>query len=185
MSKAVRTMLLAMLMALPIGSANPRAQEAAPSEYQVKAAFLYNFAKFVEWPSEAFASDSAPFVIGVLGQSPFGNDLESTIKGKQVKGRKLEIRMFASAADPDLKTCHILFICNSPKQRLEALLKLLKGSTVLTVSETENFTRCGGMINFVMEGNKVRFEINDDAAQNARLTISSKLLNLRRREGNS
>jgi hypothetical protein len=151
---------------------------AAPSEYQVKAAFLYNFAKFVEWPTQAFPADDTPITIGILGKNPFGADLERTVRDKSVNGRPLAVRSLASPDDSALKHCQIIFIYPMEKSRLGEILAKLKGTPALTVSETEGFTQAGGMINFIMEGRKVRFEINDAAATQAGLKISSKLLSL-------
>jgi hypothetical protein len=175
MHKAVKILVSGFLIALAIGSVVVRSQETPPSEYQVKAAFLYNFVKFVEWPSEAFASETAPIVIGVLGDSPFGTDLEKMIKGKTINGRELAVRPVSM---PELKLCQIVFICRSEKKRINEVFRALQGSSTLTVGELDRFTESGGMINFVMEGNKVRFEIKGDAAKQAGLKISSKLLSL-------
>jgi hypothetical protein len=155
------------------------AQEAgAPSEYQVKAAFLYNFAKFVEWPPQAFPATNTPITIGMLGRNPFDGELERAVRNKVVNGRPLVMQKLASTTDPLLKHCQIVFIQPMEKNRLVEFLAALKDAPVLTVSESEGFTRYGGMINFVMEERKVRFEINDAAAARAGLKISSKLLSL-------
>jgi len=153
-----------------------RPQESQPTEYQLKAAFLFNFAKFVEWPPAAFATPTSPIIIGVLGDNPFGDDLERTIRGKTLNARRLEIKEFRSA--PQATNCHILFISTSEKKRLPEIFEGLRGTSVLTVGETDRFTETGGMINFVPEGNKIRFQINEIAARSAGLKISSKLLNL-------
>lgn len=155
-----------------------RAQDAPPSEYQLKAAFLYNFAKFVEWPATTFPDATTPFTIGILGEDPSGGDLERTIKNKTVSGRPLQVKPIKALSEPELKNCQILFICASERKRLPEILKAVSGAAVLTVSEMEGFLLSGGMINFVMEGNKVRFEIKDETAKAARLRISSKLLSL-------
>jgi len=175
MYKAVKALVSACLIALAIGSGAVLSQETSPTEYQVKAAFLYNFAKFVEWPPEAFASETAPIVIGVLGDSPFGTDLEKMIKGKTINGRELRVRLVSMV---ELKQCQMVFICRSEKKRVNEAFSALKGKSTLTISEMERFTESGGMINFVMEGNKVRFEIKGDTARQAGLKISSKLLSL-------
>jgi len=161
-----------------VASPAPNAHATRPSEYQVKAAFLYNFAKFVEWPAEAFADTSAPIILGVLGQDPFGVVLEQTIQGKTVRGRTLVIRRFERIQD--VEVCHVLFVSSSEEKHLARILEGLKGSGVLTVSEMEQFARNGGIIQFIMQENKVRFEINVDAAERAGLKISSKLLKLSR-----
>ncbi len=152
------------------------AQNRPPSEYQIKAAFLYNFAKFVEWPPRAFAGPQAPIIVGVLGKNTFGDDLERTIRDKTVNNHPLEFKAFHSATEAT--NCHILFISASEKDHLPKILKSLRGASVLTVSETDRFIETGGMINFVIEDSKIRFQINDDAAKQAGLTISSKLLSL-------
>lgn len=177
--RAIPTLGLSLVWLLPVGDG--RAQESPPSEYRLKAAFLFNFAKFVEWPPEAFAEKTSPFIIGVLGQNPFGNELEQTIRGKTVNDRSLQVKEFHSVTEAT--NCHILFISTSEKQRLPEIFKGLRGASVLTVGETDRFTEAGGMINFVAEGNKTRFQINDAAAKGAGLKISSKLLSLASRPG--
>ena len=158
-----------------------RAQESPPTEYQLKAAFVYNFAKFVEWPPPAFGDATAPMVIGILGESPIRGDLDRAIRDKTINNRPLVIKEPHSAAE--WTNCHILFISTSEKKRLPEILGSLHGASVLTVSETDGFTQTGGMINFVSEGNKIRFQINEAAAKNAGLKISSKLLSLATRAG--
>ena len=145
-------------------------------EYHVKAAFLYNFAKFVEWPEEAFRGPNDPITIGILGKDPFGSYLDRTIKNKTVKGRNLVVKRFEKAND--LQACHILFISASEQKRLSQVLNKLNNWNVLTVSDIESFSRVGGMVNLIREGNKVRFEINVDAAKRAGLKISSHVLKL-------
>jgi hypothetical protein len=160
------------------GIPNAQAGSSPPGEYEVKAAFLYNFAKFVEWPAEAFDDADAPLTIGVLGEDPFGDTLEQTVKGKTANGRKLAIRRFHKVRD--LQPCHILFISSSEKRHLSEILDRLKGSSVLTVGEVEGFAKRGGVINFFVEDNRIRFEVNVDAAKRAKLKMSSKLLRLAR-----
>lgn len=152
------------------------AQDSQPTEYQIKAAFIFNFAKFVEWPPAAFAKTSSPLVVGVLGENPFQDTLEKTIANKTVDEHPLLFREFRSATE--VTNCHILFISSSEKARLPQILKHLNSSSVLTVGEMPGFTETGGMINFVLEGTKIRFQINNDAATRAGLKISSKLLSL-------
>lgn len=154
-----------------------RAQEAPPSEYQIKAAFLFNFAKFVEWPAKAFATPTSPLIIGVLGDNPFGDDLERTVRGKSVNNHPLVIRE-KLVSITDATNCHVIFISSSESKQVPELLDAVRNTSVLTVSEMEHFTDAGGMINFVLEANKIRFQINDDAAKKAGLKISSKLLSL-------
>jgi hypothetical protein len=159
-----------------MGGGPARAQVAQPTEYQIKAAFLYNFAKFVEWPPAAFANATSPLVIGILGENPFHDDLAQMVRTKTVDNHPLLIQEYRSAKEAT--NCHILFISTSEKDRLSEILKHLKGASVLTVAEMDQFTEGGGMINFVLKGNKIRFQINNDAAKSAGLKISSKLMSL-------
>lgn len=159
------------------------AEEPQPSEYQLKAVFLYNFAKFVEWPQEAFANPSTPFTIGVLGQSPFGDELDRTVRNKTINGHPFAIKYLRAISE--VSTCHILFICSSERKRLSDILKAASAGNVLTVAETDRFLQAGGMIRFFMDDKKVRFEINDEAARSAGLRISSKLLGIARRVENN
>ena len=152
-----------------------------PTEYQLKAAFLFNFAKFVEWPPAAFASKTNAIVIGILGQNPFHDDLAQTVRNKTVDNRPLVVKEVLSAAEAT--NCHILFVSTSEKEKLPDILKALKGSSVLTVGEMDHFTESGGMINFVIKENKIRFQINSDQAAKAGLKISSKLMSLALRPG--
>jgi hypothetical protein len=157
-----------------------RAQEALPSEYQMKAAYLYNFAKFVEWPATALPPGDSPLVFGVLGEDPFDGVLDSTIHNKTIEGHPLAVRRVKTL--DDARTCQVLFISNSEKKRWPAISEALKAGSVLTVSENwDRFTEEGGMIYFFMEGRKVCFDINNDAARRAGLRISSKLLLLRKK----
>lgn len=146
-------------------------------EYTVKGAFIYNFALFVDWPPNAFASDSAPFVIGVLGKNPFGQALEK-MEGQSIKGRKVVVRTLSNAEEG--ADCQLVFISASERGRLHQILALLRKSHVLTVSDLDGFTDAGGMVNFVTIEDKVRFEINLKEARSAKLRISSQLLKLAR-----
>jgi hypothetical protein len=147
-------------------------------EYQVKAAFLYNFTKFTDWPPRAFPSANAPMVIGIVGEDPFGQTLDEVVRGEMVGGRPLVVKRLR--ADDDLRTCHILFISRSEKERLPALLSQLKGSPVLSVSEIKGFAEQGGMVNLLLANKTVKMEINQSAAEQAGLQISAKLLKLAR-----
>lgn len=153
------------------------AEERLPNEYQVKLAFLFNFTRFVEWPEDAFADARSPIILGILGDDPFGNDLE-TIKGKTIHGRKLIINKFKDV--DDIRVCHILFVSSSERNRLPRITAFLKQSKILTVGDMKKFAQKGGVINFVVENNKVGFEINVDSGKRAGLRISSKLLSLAR-----
>src|SRR5262245_52243456 len=150
--RAARLFALSLLV-LRGGSLVDAQEDSQPTEYQIKAAFIFNFAKFVEWPAAAFQKNSSPMVVGVLGENPFHDVLEKTIKNKTVDEHPVVIMQFRSATE--VTNCHILFISSSEKGRLPQILKQLKGSSVLTVGEMPGFTEAGGMINFVFEGTKI------------------------------
>lgn len=151
-------------------------QDATTNEYQVKAAYLFNFAKFVEWPTNTFSSADAPLKICVMGLDPFGRSLEDSIAGKTVSGRPIEISHKADAAGA--RSCQILFIAVSDKQQIRRILPQLSGASVLTVGDTLGFTEDGGMLNFVLDGDRVRFDANLNAAEQAHLRISARLLSV-------
>jgi YfiR/HmsC-like len=153
-----------------------RAQSPTAGEYQVKAAFLFNFAKFVEWPSSSLPDPSAPLRICILGRDPFGEELRNITKEKTVSGRKLQIDQVVDLRQA--RTCQILFIASSEKAQLKETLDALQGANVLTVSDTNGFLEQGGMINFVLENDRVQFGVNRKAAEKAGLKISSKLLSV-------
>lgn len=145
-------------------------------EYQVKAAFLFNFAKFVEWPAKSFSKPSDPIVICILGQNPFDHHLSAAIQGKVWEGRAFAVQLVVNL--PPKSRCQILFVNSSERQRFRSLAASLKGSGILTVGETPGFVDDGGIINLKLEDGKIRFEINVDAAEQAELSVSSKLLSL-------
>lgn len=155
---------------------NGLAQEQTPSEYEVKAAFLFNFAKFVEWPPEVFADTNSPMVVGVLGKNVFGNNLEKIIRDRKVNNRSFQFRNYTSITE--VTNCQILFISASEKNEFPKIVSALHNASVLTVSETDGFIEAGGMINFMFQNNNIRFQISDEAAKKAGLKISSKLLSL-------
>jgi hypothetical protein len=165
-----------VLIWLPLAASDDRAQEAQPTEYQIKSAFLFNFAMFVEWPERAFAARTSPFVIGVLGENPFHDDLARTVQNKKIDDHPLLVREILLLTEAT--NCHLLFISASEKKRWPEIFQSLQGTSVLTVSEVDRFTQSGGMINFVLQGTKIRFQINKDAATAAGLKVSSKLMNL-------
>jgi hypothetical protein len=153
------------------------AQPAAP-EYDVKAAFLYNFTKFVEWPPGAFQDERSSLRFCVLGENSFGAALQ-TLAGEEVSGHKLTL--VRSESISNLGGCHVLFIARSERERIPRILADLGNAPVLTVADTPGFLEQGGTINFILDGSKVRFEINRAAADKAGIKISSKLLQLARR----
>lgn len=147
-----------------------------PAEYQVKAAFLYNFTRFVEWPPEAFPKPNDPIMICILGENPFGSALEQITRGKLVSDRSIRVKEVGSGQEG--RACQVLFISSSERKEIRAILGELRGASVLTVGDAQRSAEEGCIIEFLLENNKVRFEINTTAADHARLKISSKLLNL-------
>jgi len=161
---------------LAVGASLVEAAPAPPSElpeYQLKAGFIYNFAKFIQWPETNFAQTNSPLVIGVIGADPFGDELRRIVEGKLVQGRPIQLRHYDSGAE--VSGCHVLFVSRSESDRVPDLLARLRGRAILTVADMEKFGQRGGMINLVLVGRSVRFEINLREAEEAGLKISSKL----------
>jgi hypothetical protein len=166
--------MISFLMASSIAQAQPD----QVTEYQVKAAFLYNFAKFVEWPAQSFASAAAPLKICVLGANPFDQDLRAVTADKTVNGHKL---MVSEVSDvQQARTCHILFVAAASRKRSKQILEALQGANVLTVSDSAGFAEDGGVINFVLSEGRVHFIVNHKAANACGLTISARLLTVAR-----
>lgn len=154
------------------------AQTKVATEYQVKAAFLYNFAKFVDWPPAVFKDTKTPLEICVYGHDPFGAALEDALLGKAVGDRR--VALGRATQFRDLAGCHVIFVSSPEREPTADLAVRLKGRAVLLVGESEDFVASGGIIQFTIEDNRVRFVINPDAADRAGLKISSKLLALAR-----
>jgi hypothetical protein len=152
------------------------AETNALSEYDVKAAFLYNFAKFVEWPPEVFKNSGDSFVIGILGDDPFDKNLEAELNGKTVQDKKLVFKRLLNLQEAS--DCQVVFISASEEDLLSAILAKLQGSPVLTVSDMKRFIQRGGMVGFSLDKNKVGFNVNRTVAEGAGLKISSQLLKL-------
>lgn len=149
---------------------------AAPTpEYLIKAAYLYNFALFVGWPADAFSTPDGPLVIGILGSDPFDQALDRTVQNKRINKRSVVVRRLRW--NQDLRQCHILFISAS-EAATAADMARLEGLPILVVGETSDFARRGGTINFTLDNNRIRFEVNVDAARRSRLNISATLLNV-------
>ena len=148
----------------------------AVTEYDIKAAFLLNFAKFVVWPDSSFQDSSSPIIIGILGNDPFGSVLDNIVKNEKVKGRKIIVKRSKQLSD--LRGSHILFVSSSEQSRLGSIIHETSGWHALTVGDVPGFANHGGIINFVIRDNKVKFEINTAAANTADLKISSQLLKL-------
>ena len=150
------------------------AQASKPTDYQVKAAYLYNFGRFVEWPAKVTTASTGSFTICVLGEDPFGEALDATLAGETIGNQKVAARRISS---PQMSAdCQILFISSSEAKRLNKIIEALDKSAVLTVSDIPQFSQRSGMIQFVLEGNRIRFEVNLAATQRAGLTLSSDLL---------
>ena len=150
---------------------------------KVKAAYLYNFAKFIEWPDDASDDEGSPFVIGVLGDDPFGKILDDTVKAKKIAKRPVKIRRFRWSEKEDraaLKNCQILYISHSEQGRLQEIFAALEGRPVMLAADFVGFASDGGMIGFVLEQERIIFEINREAFDQAQLRASAKLLKLAR-----
>lgn len=152
------------------------AQDAGPTEYQLKAAFLVNFAKFIDWPPGSFANPQAPFAVCILGADPFGATIDDTLRGQSIGGRAVIVQRVRDASQ--LRHCQIAFISASEKDHLREILQNVRGANVLLVGETDGFASQGGAIQFQMQDEHIRFSINPDAAERAGLRVSSKLLSL-------
>jgi hypothetical protein len=150
------------------------AQQPKPSEYQVKAAYLFNFGRFVKWPAGIAAVKGDSFAVCVLGLDPFGSTLDSTLAGEALDGKPVVIRRIARPQDA--ADCRILFVSSTEEHHLKEILAAIDQTGVLTVSDIRGFSLRGGIIQFVAEGDRVRFEINLTSAESARLVLSSELL---------
>jgi hypothetical protein len=167
-----RLFLLFLVLSIPLAPL-----QAQPSrEYQIKAVFLFNFAQFTEWPTNAFAGPGEPIVIGVLGSNPFGDFLEDTVKNESVRGRHLLVQRYKTVEE--IQTCHILYIGQSEARRLERVVAKLKGKPMLTVSDIPDAARGGVAIGLITERNHIKLQIGLAAIRSASLTVSSKLLRL-------
>lgn len=150
------------------------AQPVATSEYQLKAAFLFNFLQFVDWPAAAFADPTQALSICVLGPDPFGSELDAIIAGERVGGREIQIQRLTQIEAAS--GCHLLFVNVHSQQQLRGMLERLKGQPILTVSDAPPFADLGGMIEFVTQNDRIRLRVNLRAASDAQLHLSSKLL---------
>ena len=170
---------LCIIAVLALAGATSTLPQDTPSvEYQLKAAFLFNFAKFVAWPTDAFPSDKAPISLCVFRHDPFGGALDEVIREKAINNRELLARRIKDL--PELKACQLVFVSETEERQLPEILSSLKGASALVVGESADFAERGGAIQFFLENNKLRFAVNVDAIQRARLQASSKLLALAR-----
>ncbi len=169
-----KTLLRAAATAFLLLHVSWGASTAAPGEYQVKAVFLFNFGQFVEWPSHAFQNSGAPFVIGVVGDDPFGKNLDDVVRGESLGAHPLVVKRFKKAED--ITACNILFIGRNEADRLTEALAAVRGRSVLTVTDIDGAEREGAIIVLFNENNRIRMRINLAAARANQLVISSKLL---------
>jgi hypothetical protein len=177
--RRLRLLITVAMVILPSLAFEAHAQDSSvSSEYLIKAGFIYNFANLVQWPANAFTQPDSPIVIGILGEDPFGTVLDRVLAGKKVNGRIFLVKRLKSVTD--LKECHIVFVSSSEMAHLAEAIHLVKGMPILTIGEIPGFARRGGIINLVLEDNKVHFEVNVEAAKEADLNISSRLLALAR-----
>ena len=167
--------MIMMLYGLSAAALSTNSDNKKLAEYKVKAAYLYNFAKFVEWPEDTFKDPLLPLGICIIGDDPFGDAID-VIKDKNVKGKKLAIKQ--SSRKSELTGCHILFISPSENNNLSGILKIIKNKHILTVSDMNKFAQRGGMINLKQVKDKIRLEINHEAAKQSGLKMSSKLLKI-------
>jgi len=178
-------LLLTLFSLVLVAAPRVRADSEKSKEYQIKAAFLYNFINFVDWPKEKVTDSNNLITIGIIGTDPFGKAFEP-LKNKQAKGKKVIIKRFISLKESEksdnqiqaIRKCHLLFVCRSEKQQLRKIINIVKDHSVLLVGDMNDFLESGGIVNFVIENQKVRFEINNNAAKQAKLNIRSKLLRL-------
>jgi hypothetical protein len=165
---------IVVLAGAMVSPSSLQGQRAKPTEYEVKATYLFNFSRFVEWPAEGLPGQSDSFAICVLGEDPFGPALKATVAQETIAGKGVVAKQIP--APQDAVNCRVLFISSSEDKRLKEILTSLGTASVLTVSDLPRFTQRGGMVEVVSEGNRIRFEVNTATAERAGLTLSSELL---------
>lgn len=173
-SNCLHSLCIAVILPATLFSTDTQAQPPKANAGQVQAAYLYNFGKFVKWPAVAPANQSGSFTICVLDDDPFGGTLQSTLAGESVGGKPVAVRRLPRARDAGL--CHILFISSAQRKDLNGILAAVDEQSVLTVSDIPDFSKRGGMIQFVLEGDRIRFEINLEGAEKSHLVFPSELL---------
>jgi hypothetical protein len=171
----MRQIVLLIFLALFLAVAPPGYTTDTNSEYQVKAAYLYNFAKFIQWPESAFASAKAPLVIGVFGKDPFKGEL-APLTARKVRDRSIEVRTYTDAGKID--QCHLLYIAPAQAKQFAQLAQTLSSKPIVTVGDRTNFARAGGIIQFVTKRDRLRFIVNLDQARKINIKISAQLLAL-------
>lgn len=173
---SVMALTLALASAVLICTEPTAAQADTPLEYQIKATFVHNFAKFIDWPQEAFAKPDSPIVVGIIGANPFGSTLDQLSASETIQGRRVVVSRLKW--DEDLRLCQMIFVSRTEQKHLQAILSNVNGTSTVTISEIGGFASSGGMIEFVFDERRIRFDINPDAVSRARLTMSSKLISL-------
>jgi hypothetical protein len=172
--RLIAACLLCASLALP--SHAQTANSSDSSEYLIKAGFTYNFAKLMQWPASTFPQPDSPIIIGILGTDPFGNTLDTVLAGKKVNARSFVVKHLKWGTD--IKGCNILYVSTSEAAHLDEIFRMVKGLPILTIGQMPDFAKRGGIINFIIEDDKVRFEVNVEAAKQADINISSRLLTL-------
>jgi YfiR/HmsC-like len=159
-------------------NASPQAlsQNDRSAEYTVKLAFLYSITKFVDWPSDSYRDPGASFALCIVGADPFGRNIEEELQTRTVEGHSIQVKTVRS--DDTLSSCHMIFIPVTEEGQAARIVRGLKGSSTLTVGETEGFATLGGIINLTVESSRLHFEVNLLGAERARLKISAKMLAL-------
>lgn len=194
--KGYSLVLCSLALAATLTGQKAFAEPVASREYQIKAAFLYNFIKFADWPKEKVPDANTPIIIGILGKDPF-QDAFGPLQEKEAKDGKVVLQRFEGFVElekagqkkkdqphpksQDIQKCHLLFVCPSESERVSDIIASVKGRNILTVADTQGFLEAGGIINFVTEEKKIRFEINAVAAKQAKIVIRSQLLRLAKR----
>jgi hypothetical protein len=169
-----RIVVLLCLVLLVSGASHSAFAQSAADEYQVKAAFLFHFAQFLNWPADALRAGDPSLSLCIFDDEPRRQELQSTIEGKQIGTRTLHVRTISQPQE--IQGCNILFLSRDEARRQSPILKSLRGLPVLTVGETSNFLSDGGMIRFHLENGRIRFDISLAAAESSHLQISSQLL---------
>jgi YfiR/HmsC-like len=168
--------VLACVAALAAGLARAAPPEPSARETQIKAAYIYNFTKFIEWPAGTFGSDAAPIVLGTFGDGPLHRELQTLVDGRKINGRPIVVRRVATV--PEVTAAQLVYVAPAEDARFAAILPAVRDSAVLTVGESESFLDHGGGIRLLVNDEKLRFEINVDAAERAHLKVSAQLQKL-------
>ena len=170
-SKLVAAIVLPLALSL---QAAPSPPATAEGEYALKAVFVYNFLRFIDWPAAAFGAPDEPMVIGIIGEDPFGPLLRETVQGEMPRGRNIRIEHYRSPRE--MRKCHLLFVGRTEESRYKEMLSSVAGKSIVTVGETESFLDAGGMIALTTDRNRIRLTMAPTAMRAASLDVSSKLL---------